>query len=979
VTNVNDSTDTETKVDYITVNPPAYIGPVWHISTTGSDVWGNGSTQYPFATIQYGINVSSNTDTVLVQPDTYFENIDYNGKNITVASLFLTTQDTAYISTTIIDGNSSGSVVTFNNGEDLTVILCGFTITNGSATCGGGIYCSSSSPSLQNVTISGNSASYGGGIYCQNNSSPSLENVTITGNASDSGGGINCQNNSSPSLQNVTISGNSASDSGGGIRCFFSSPSLDNVTISGNSASIWGGGIYCSMSNPILINSILWNDSPEEIYINSGSLTATYSDIQGGFTGTDNIDSDPLFVNPGIGDYHLQSISPCIDAGDPASPLDPDCTIADMGAYYFHQQYNGPVWHISTTGSDLTGTGCEQNPFATIQHGINVASNTDTVLVHIGTYVENINYNGKNITVGSLFLTTQDTTYISSTTIDGNSIGRVVIFNSGEDSTAVLCGFTITNGSAGFGGGIFCGESNPSLKNVTISGNSASGDFGYGAGICCWENSSPSLENVTISGNSANYGGGICCWYSSPILQNVTISGNSASGTFGYGGGIYFYESSLSFENITITGNSANYGGGIYCYFSSPSLENVTITSNNVIYDGGGIYCYWYSSPSLQNVTITGNSAVDYGGGIYCYNDTSNPSLINSILWNDSPQEIYINSSSVTVTYSDIQGGFTGTGNIDADPLFADPGIGDYHLTWANFPIPDSTMSPCIDTGDPSSPFDPDGTISDMGAFYFDKSPGAPVITAVTDVPDDQGRYVQVIWNRSPYDAPNSPVTIESYSVWRYDDIFRDRGIFEIYEDPREIFEKAAKDNDKNYYWQRDDEILTFITQLPAVGYAQYSVVSPTLIDSSVVSINYSVFKVLAHTDVTLIYYPSIPDSGYSIDNIAPDETRVYIVQNGSNIGLIWDEVEYGTFQGNSYLELNGIWYKIYAGDTPDFICDEAHLLDTVTNLNYDYPLAGEDKKFFKIVVSDQPEAGRFVNRLAKPEKPAGDYRKLRR
>ncbi|MCK4654592.1 MAG: hypothetical protein KAU01_09100, partial [Candidatus Cloacimonetes bacterium] len=65
--------------------------------------------------------------------------------------------------------------------------------------------------------------------------------------------------------------------------------------------------------------------------------TATYSDIEDGWTGTGNINSDPMFVNPGSGDYHLQSTSPCIDAGDPASPLDPDSTVADMGAYYFHQ------------------------------------------------------------------------------------------------------------------------------------------------------------------------------------------------------------------------------------------------------------------------------------------------------------------------------------------------------------------------------------------------------------------------------------------------------------------------------------------------------------------------------------------------------------------------------------------------------------------------------------------------------------------
>ncbi|MCK4696190.1 MAG: PKD domain-containing protein, partial [Candidatus Cloacimonetes bacterium] len=87
-----------------------------------------------------------------------------------------------------------------------------------------------------------------------------------------------------------------------------------------------------------LINSILWNDSPQEIYINTGSVTATYSDIQGGWTGTGNIDSDPLFVDPANGDYHLQEGSICIDAGDPDPQYnDPDGTIADMGAYFFPQ------------------------------------------------------------------------------------------------------------------------------------------------------------------------------------------------------------------------------------------------------------------------------------------------------------------------------------------------------------------------------------------------------------------------------------------------------------------------------------------------------------------------------------------------------------------------------------------------------------------------------------------------------------------
>jgi len=139
----------------------------------------------------------------------------------------LTTQDTSYISQTVIDGDSSGSVVTFENEEDSNSVLNGFTLKNGSGTyadpdsngyydyIGGGIYCVNSSPSLENVTIKGNSAHKGGGIYCYN-SSPSLKNVTITGNCASDGGGIYCYE-SSPSLENVNIKGNSAT----GLFCFW--------------------------------------------------------------------------------------------------------------------------------------------------------------------------------------------------------------------------------------------------------------------------------------------------------------------------------------------------------------------------------------------------------------------------------------------------------------------------------------------------------------------------------------------------------------------------------------------------------------------------------------------------------------------------------------------------------------------------------------------------------------------------------------
>ena len=317
-------------------------------------------------TIQEGINAAVDADTVLVQPGTYVENINYEGKLITVASLFLTTQDTTYISQTVIDGNQTGSVVTFDSGEDPSTLLTGFTITNGYTNEGGGIYCSNSSPSFNNVTITDNSVGWvGGGIYCGSNSSPSLVNVTITDNHAWGGGGIFCYINSSPSLVNVTISGNSADIDGGGIRCQDnSSPSLVNVTISGNTTDSNGGGISCWESSPSLVNCIMWNDSPEEIYFygsgDPNSITISYSDIQGGEAGIvtnnngtvnwleGNIDEDPLFVGTGDYPFSLLEDSPCIDAGnpdpiyyDPEDPGNPGYAlypamgtiINDMGAY----------------------------------------------------------------------------------------------------------------------------------------------------------------------------------------------------------------------------------------------------------------------------------------------------------------------------------------------------------------------------------------------------------------------------------------------------------------------------------------------------------------------------------------------------------------------------------------------------------------------------------------------------------------------
>ncbi len=100
------------------------------------------------------------------------------------------------------------------------------------------------------------------------------------------------------------------------------------------------------------------------------------------------------------------------------------------------------------------------------------------------------------------------------------------------------------------------------------------------------------------------------------------------------------------------------------------------------------------------------------------------------------------------IDYNNIEGGWPGIGNIDADPLFADPDNNDYRLTWANYPVDDFTKSPCIDTGDPSSPLDPDSTRADMGAFFYDR------LSATDDDIPALPRLLKIIQNYpNPFNA----------------------------------------------------------------------------------------------------------------------------------------------------------------------------------------------------------------------------------
>ena len=377
------------------------------------------------------------------------------------------------------------------------------------------------------------------------------------------------------------------------------------------------------------------------------------------------------------------------------------------------EECTNTILNVSTGGSDTNGNGSESAPFATIQHAINTAKNCNIVLVQPGTYVENIKFNAKNITVKS-------TDGAEKTVIDGNKSGSVVVFKdyNYRDTTNKLNGFTLTNGQADEGGGIYCRNSSPIIENVIISNNSASHN---GGGIQIRAGCDMSVINTTILGNQAPNGGGIYSISSSPTLETVTINGNSTTYGMEGGGGIHHDNYGfMKLTNVTISDNSSNERGGGLAVFGAMSLTNVTISNNSSDMSGGGIYKSNASEFTLKNVLVTDNSATDSGGGIafsgsnnvnlmnitmsgnkatkgggMYFSHSENLNLVNSILWNNSPQEIYFTdweepNINLSIAYSNVEGGQSGIvtnnnkgtviwldGNIDVDPLFENG----YHLS----------------------------------------------------------------------------------------------------------------------------------------------------------------------------------------------------------------------------------------------------------------------------------------------------------
>jgi hypothetical protein len=265
------------------------------------------------------------------------------------------------------------------------------------------------------------------------------------------------------------------------------------------------------------------------------------------------------------------------------------------------------------------------------------------------------------------------------------------------NQTAVLDGFTIAGGNAdgltgvhNCGGGMLNWDGNsPAVTNCTFSGNWAD----YGAGMMNSSNG-PTVANCTFDGNVAEYGGGMLNWMgSSPTVTNCTFNGNEA----GNGGAMLnWMSSSPTVTNCVFSDNLAGSSSGGMGNWdgSDPAVTNCVFSDNHA--DWGAGMENWYGSPTVANCTFVGNSADSCGGGMD--SSDSSPTATNCIFWgNTAPDGPQVYGGTPTITYSDVQGGWPGTGNIDADPIFVSGPRGDCYLSQTA--AGQGVNSPCVDAG----------------------------------------------------------------------------------------------------------------------------------------------------------------------------------------------------------------------------------------------------------------------------------------
>lgn len=485
-------------------------------------------------------------------------------------------------------------------------VIRGTTFEGNTSIWGGAIHFRQSPGALvEDSSVIGNTAIFGGGGLGIERSNLTVQRTQIAGNQADGLGGGMVISQAAPSLTNLLVRDNVTAGDGGGMAVVNQAlPRVLHGTFSGNTARRGGAFMVVQQAVATVTNSILWGDGPDEILVVNATADVTYSDVEGGWPGDGNIDADPLFADPGNGDFHLTEGSPAVDAAlaDAGAADDLDGDVRPGGAEFDmgSDELFGPPQILDVPGD-----------FATIQEAIDAAFNGDEVVVEPGVHLEHsIDFRGKAVTVRSL--DPSDPSVVASTVVDGGGGGSVFVLTSGETTASVLAGLTITGGAAFDGGGVLLRDSSATIDRSVVTGNSAT--FGNGGGIFS-DNGSVVVVGSTISGNSAadcsdpepvcGNGGGIYAVGGAPVVDGSTFADNTAEAE---GGGVY--QSAGVLSGVVVTGNQATLGGGVRLL--DMRAEGLQVgPGNTASADGGGMYV---SHGTVADSTVSGNTAVRGGG-----------------------------------------------------------------------------------------------------------------------------------------------------------------------------------------------------------------------------------------------------------------------------------------------------------------------------------------------------------------------------
>ena len=683
-------------------------------------------------------------------------------------------------------GDNSYHVVTAG-GLNVSALIDGFTITGGYANSvgpnerGAGVYVEHGSPTIRNCRVYRNRAIYmGAGVFVRW-SNAQIEHSEFDENWCDGfGGGLafSWAGTGPPLVSNCAFSGNRANDGGGlsidswgvdlGVvaNCLFAGNHVDrhgaavyamynsnwtivNCTMAGNHTTETGA-TYVFEAHPVLVNSAIWGNTGDtqsgeaaQVFLDTNAyIDVDYSCLEGwtgSLGGAGNFDADPLFVqnpddggdgwnigdaNDDYGDLHLQDGSPCVNVGDnaaaglPAEDVDGDQRVqqcrVDVGAdetpYYRDCNDNGvaDACDIDTSGdcntngvpddcdvdpSDPDGDG-EVSPDA---NGNGIPDECESIQTW---YVDD----DAPADPGPGDPSVSDPLEDGTANHPFDAIQEAINAASASDTVLVLDGtYTGTgNRDIDYTGKAITVRSHNGPQNCVVDCESAGRGFDFGSG----EDGDSVLSGFTIvNGFAVNFGGGILSLYSSPAIVNCRILGCR-----------------VEYDEFPI----AN-GGGIFCAGGTATFINCLVAANSAAGLGGAVACDSSGNASFVNCTLTGNQS-GYGEAVYVQD--SDITLDNGVVWGNTGGAVHVSSGSATIAYSDIEGGWTGAGNIDADPAFVDiDGADDDPDTWGDNDYRLSDVSPCIDAADNTNvppdvaDLDEDGDITERHPLDLDLLP----------------------------------------------------------------------------------------------------------------------------------------------------------------------------------------------------------------------------------------------------------------